>query len=143
MKTKITKLFSIVTIFTLLLIAAGCSDMAISKVKTSDNSTYTLRGSISVGTDASRSATSSMPELSSDVSFAIKAVQGETTIDGEITDGIAANYSNPQTQITKSYSITLTSGGEWTITATATVNGTVVGMLIHEHTAISAAPSAI
>lgn len=125
MKTKINKHFSIVTIITLLLIAAGCSGMTTPKVKTSDNSTYTLRGSISVGTDASRSATSSMPELSSDVSFAIKAVQGETTIDGEITDGIAAN--NGSSQVTKSYSITLTSGGEWTITATATVNGTVVG----------------
>ncbi len=117
MKTKINRFFSIVTIITLLLLTAGCSDMTAPSSKAQSSGGYTLTGSIGLGNEASRSAASSFATVPSAAVVQISAVKSGST---ETTLG---SVGSNQT----SYTITIPTKGTWTITATLSVLGTTLG----------------
>ncbi len=116
MKTKITKLFSIVTIITLLLVATGCSDMNSASKTKNTGSGYTLTGSITVKGDTARTATSSFSFIKAK-QYSVTATYDDFTVNGTI--------SNSDEGVT--YTLNLPVKGTWTITATLTVNNKVYG----------------
>lgn len=116
MKTKITKLFSIVTIITLLLLATGCSDMNTAPKAKNTGSGYTLTGSITVKGDTARTATSSFSFIKAK-QYSVTAVYDDFTVNGTI--------SNSDEGVT--YTLNLPVKGTWTITATLTVNNKIYG----------------